>query len=119
MKTFASILLLALSNLSIASQIMTLNVNKNQKIVAVTLPANPTTGYQWTIKTMDHSLLKLESSQYLSSKSGLMGAGGQMIFNFSLIAGKSIPEKTTLVFSYAQPWEPQKGTEQLVELQFH
>jgi inhibitor of cysteine peptidase len=84
----------------------------------VVLPANPTTGYQWTLHNYNKSLLRLVSSQFNRPNSTLIGAGGSAIFTFQVIPGAITPSVTALVFSYARPWEPQKGTLQTVTVRF-
>ncbi|ASQ45641.1 protease inhibitor I42 family protein [Legionella clemsonensis] len=117
MKTLWSSLLLACATFTHADT-MSLNVNPNQKEFIITLPANPTTGYQWTVEKYDKSFLKLLSSNYLAAKTKLIGAGGQMQFTFQLLKGKSYPQSTTMQFKYARPWEQEKGTLKQVTVNF-
>ncbi|MBA2652522.1 MAG: protease inhibitor I42 family protein [Tatlockia sp.] len=95
---------------------MTVNANQNQ--FQVTLPANPTTGYQWEVISFDSSFLQLLYSQYLPPKSQLAGAGGEMQFTFELIAGKNYPAKTTLEFKYHRPWEAEGSTLKTIKVNF-
>ena len=91
-----------------------IRLNPKQLGFQVVLPANPTTGYQCTLQSYDSTLLRLSSTEYLSSqakmavqRANMIGAGGMMIFNFQLIPQGSYPEKTELNFVYVRPWETQ------------
>ncbi|KTC78411.1 protease inhibitor I42 family protein [Legionella brunensis] len=119
MKILWSSLLLAFATLIHAADTMTLNIDKNQTQFEVTLPANPTTGYQWTVESYDKSIIKLLSSRYVAPQTKLIGAGGQMQFTFQLLKGKSYPQNTTLQFKYARPWEPETGTMKQVVVNFN
>ncbi len=101
-----------------AADTMTMKVNAKQKQFLVTLPANPTTGYQWALIKYDHSLLKLTKSHFLPPTNKLIGAGGQMQFNFKLIKAINNPSKTTLLFKYQRPWEAKSGTLKTVIVNF-
>ena len=97
---------------------MAINVNTAQPQFQFNLPANPTTGYQWTVTDYDKSLLQLVSSQYIRPQSKLMGAGGQMLFTFALVPGQTYPASTDIHLKYAQPWEPQNGSLKTVTVNF-
>lgn len=84
---------------------MTLNVNKNKPAFIINLAANPTTGYQWSVMQFDKNLLTLTSSVYQRANTKLIGAGGNMVFTFSLNKGKMYPQATELFFKYARPWD--------------
>lgn len=85
----------------------------------VTLPANPTTGYQWAVTQYDKTLFQMTGSQYFAPQTKRMGAGGQMIFTFRLNKGKNYPQKTNLLFTYARSWEPKSGTQKPVIITFY
>lgn len=97
---------------------MTVNVAAKEEQFKVTLQANPTTGYQWTVQTYDQTLFKLVSSQYVSPETKLIGAGGQMVFTFAVKQGAALPESSAMTFRYARPWEPKDGTSKQVIIQF-
>lgn len=101
-----------------ASDPMTVNVDPKQSKFQVTLSSNPTTGYQWTVTKYDKSLLQLVPSQYIAPQSKLIGAGGQMMFTFELVGGKTYPASTTINFKYARPWEPENGSSKTVTVNF-
>lgn len=95
-----------------------INVNTKQTQFVLSLAANPTTGYQWSVVSFDKNLLTLKSSKYLKSPSNLIGSGGQMQYIFSVNKGKKIPPSTNLQFKYARAWEPNAGTLKNVRVNF-
>jgi len=118
MKIILACLLVSFAVLANAADTMTIKVNKTQSEFLITLPSNPTTGYQWTVVSFDKSLFTLKTSQFLPPKTKLIGAGGQMQFNFALIAGKTYPASTRMKFKYRRPWEPATGTLKIVRVEF-
>jgi predicted secreted protein/nitrous oxidase accessory protein NosD len=68
----------------------------------ISLPANPTTGYEWTVD-YDYVLLKKESAQFESeiAEPVRVGAGGSSVFVFTPL----MPGKTTIYFVYKRSWE--------------
>ncbi len=84
----------------------------------IKLPANPTTGFQWTILRYDARLLKLKQSKYLAPKVNLMGAGGVSLFTFIKKKDESYPNETEIVFKYSRSWEPQSGYTKIVKVYF-
>ncbi|WED44044.1 protease inhibitor I42 family protein [Legionella cardiaca] len=119
MKTLWSSLLVAFAALTHAADTMSVNVDTSQTQFVVTLPANPTTGYQWTVENYDKALLKLLSSKYVAPQTKLIGAGGKTLFTFQLLEGKTYPKSTILLFKYARPWEPDTGTTKQVTVNFN
>ncbi len=69
---------------------------------AVTMEANPTTGYSWSVDHIspDGSIKVLESS-YSSVQPALMGSGGYQTW---LLKGL-IKGKAKILFIYKRPWE--------------
>jgi predicted secreted protein len=67
---------------------------------AISLEANPTTGYKW-YADYDSYLLSLENESYERGPSEAIGAGGTTVFTF--IPEK--PGKTTISMVYRRPWE--------------
>lgn len=69
------------------------------------LPANPTTGYAWTLVLPPAgAVLALESQVFHPAPQGtpgLVGAGGSQVFIFRALA----PGDTHLEAVYARPWE--------------
>ncbi len=93
-------------------------VPANEKQFSVTLQANPTTGYQWTVKQMDSKLLQIASTQYIADAKGKIGSGGKMMFVFFILPNAKLPASTNIDFLYARPWEQNLGTTQSVTVNF-
>ena len=74
----------------------------NRPFLTISLPANPTTGYQWNAD-YDYVLLKQESAQFgrASTETVRVGAGGTSVFVFTPIK----PGKSTIYFVYKRSWE--------------
>lgn len=66
----------------------------------LSLPANPTTGYNWKAD-YDSALLKLNSSEYIVPPSRALGARGSSIYLFTPLS----PGRTTIYFVYKRSWE--------------
>ncbi|WP_235694689.1 protease inhibitor I42 family protein [Brevibacillus agri] len=81
----------------------TLQVQSGQPS-AVTLDANPTTGYQWALSNpLDETFLFLQSSEFVPpSQPARIGQGGQQRFTFRALR-RGV---TSLSFKYCRPWEP-------------
>lgn len=80
----------------------TIQAKLNQPFT-ISLPANPTTGYQWFVD-YDYGLLREDSSQFESGAASLpprVGAGGTSVFVFTPVQ----PGKTTIRFVYRRSWE--------------
>lgn len=69
---------------------------------AISLPANPTAGYEWNAD-YDYGLLKQESAGFetAASDAHLVGTGGAFVFVFLPLK----PGKSTIYFVYKRPWE--------------
>lgn len=110
--------LLWCSFLSYGADALTLHVKSTSPQFTVTLPANPTTGYQWNVAKYDKQHFRLISSRYIAPRTRLIGAGGQMIFTFAPAKGKAYPPTTQMTFNYARPWESTGGTLKQVNINF-
>jgi len=66
----------------------------------ISIPANPTTGYNWTAD-YDYVLLAQGTAIYERSPSGALGSGGTSVFVFTPLK----PGKTTIYFVYKRSWE--------------
>ncbi|MCX6674557.1 MAG: protease inhibitor I42 family protein [Methanothrix sp.] len=66
----------------------------------ISLPANPTTGYDWKAD-YDYVLLKPESAQFERGDSQAVGSGGSSVFVFLPVK----PGKSTIYFVYKRSWE--------------
>jgi inhibitor of cysteine peptidase len=73
-------------------------------ILLVQLPANPTTGFLWSVSHSKAGVVNEQGeSQYQRSSQGqnMVGAGGMEVWRYRAErAGR-----TDLTFSYARPWE--------------
>jgi inhibitor of cysteine peptidase len=120
MKIWYALLLFSLSMSAAASDdlSMTVNTHTSKKQFVVSLAANPTTGYQWTLVQFDKNILTLSSSYYQKTQTYRIGSGGQMLFTFALRRGKNYPAKTDIVFKYARPWEQKEGGLKKVKIRF-
>lgn len=100
--------LLAFSN-SYADPMPVVPVSATQRMFMIQMPANPTTGYMWTVKSYDRRVLKFLRKKYIpAGNKMLMGAGGYMNFYF-LVCGESRPLQTQVNLLYARPWEKGSG----------
>ena len=88
-----------------AKESLSIHVSAAQPSFVISLAANATTGYQWSVVQFDKDILTLKSSVYQAPQTKLIGAGGQMLFTFSLNKGVSYPLMMSLIFKYARPWE--------------
>jgi uncharacterized protein len=69
----------------------------------VTLDSNPSTGYEWQVRSIDETIAKLVNDEYIPPESGLVGAGGEQVLTFEALE----EGKTTIVLEYIRPWEPE------------
>ncbi len=92
------------------------NANMKNGSFSVVLPANPTTGFQWSVVQYDTNLLTLDSSNFEKPHTNLIGAGGQMHYTFKLIPGKKYPGSTIIQFKYSRAWEPQSAVMKTVKV---
>ncbi|MBN1302895.1 MAG: protease inhibitor I42 family protein [Anaerolineales bacterium] len=72
--------------------------------VTVSLDSNPTTGYGWTVREIDSSILEQQGDvTYTQSPAaeGQVGVGGKEAYRFEAV-GKG---QTTLVLEYQRSWE--------------
>lgn len=68
--------------------------------LAIQLPGNPTTGYEWTVAQLDPAFLRLADSSYAPDSSAL-GSGGTYTFRFETLQ----PGATSLALAYRRSWE--------------
>jgi inhibitor of cysteine peptidase len=86
------------------------SINVRQLKFTISLPANPTTGFQWKVVDYDKTLFKLVNGQYITSKIGVIGVGGKMIYTFHILKKKSYPSSSVIKFKYSRSWEPKSAT---------
>jgi inhibitor of cysteine peptidase len=81
----------------------TIEVQPDQEVVVI-LGGNPTTGYGWTVASVDEAVLAPTgepSYEQESTDETLVGGGGTFTLTFQAKA----PGKTELELAYARPWE--------------
>lgn len=98
------------SSMVFAMETQIIDVNMSQPQFVVVFPANPTTGYQWTILSYDKTKISLMSSVYQTPTKQQIGTGGKMIFTFKAIPGQTYPMSSQIKFKYVRPWDPNHGT---------
>ncbi|MFT4059949.1 MAG: protease inhibitor I42 family protein [Legionella sp.] len=118
MKVAFSSLLLICSMSVHADEGLSLDVNVNDPGFVLSVPANPSTGFQWTVVQYDKNLLTLGMRTYEKPKTNLIGAGGQVHFTFNLQKGKNFPPSTEVQLKYARSWEPKTAVIKTVKINF-
>lgn len=76
---------------------------KKNDIFSISLPANPTTGYSWALKTLPNVIVLLDTNYQQSeecTKSEMLGCGGFTTYTFKTISRG----KGEINFVYAQQW---------------
>jgi inhibitor of cysteine peptidase len=81
-------------------------------ILEVTLPGNPTTGFQWEVGAGDSTILKLSGEPVFEPSSGALGGGGQSTLRFQAIAAGQTPLKLI----YHRPFEKDTPPAQTFEV---
>jgi len=113
-KIFLGLAGLLLSGASCASDMQIL-LTPGIKNFSFSLSSNPTTGYHWVIATQDKKKVKLNRSYYQSSQQILMGAGGQQVFDFTVLHEDKKLD-TTIRLLYARSWEKKPVKIQFVHI---
>lgn len=68
----------------------------------VTLPGNPTTGYQWAVGAGDAAILQLRGEPEFVAAGEALGSGGSVTLRFAAIG----PGDLQLQLVYRRPFEP-------------
>lgn len=87
---------------------------KQNSIFSITLPANPTTGYSWGLRTLPSQLMLLDSGYKQSDdcKPGMIGCGGDTTYTF-----KAVKKGTDKVeFQYGRQWETDSSDIRVVNI---
>lgn len=83
----------------------TVNVTTGDEI-AIRLPSNPTTGYEWAVAALDDGRITYLASNYEAPSGGALGQGGSQELRFRADAvGDS-----TLSLKYWRAWEGDAST---------
>lgn len=74
----------------------------------ITIPTNPTTGYQWQLaRPLNDKMIQFVSSEYSADNTGAVGSGGKEIWTFrALRAGRS-----AIALKYVRTWEKDAAPE--------
>lgn len=94
----------------------TLIINTKQPSFTITLPSNPTTGFLWTVVDYDKNLFLLTDQQYITSNSGLIGAGGHVLFTFKLKKQAAYPSYAIIKLKNSRSWEPQSAMQKQIKI---
>jgi len=81
-----------------------MTVHATSSTLVFSLPANPTTGYQWILKTYDQSVLSFQKKAYKVS-SQRIGAPGNMTWVFKLSHQNPAMTHTEIILEYKRPWQ--------------
>jgi len=84
----------------------------------IKLPANPSTGFRWTLESYDTEHFACFETEYVAASTTRMGAPGTRIFYFKQKEVAACPESTTLRFSYGRSWEAGSSSSTEVTVQF-
>ena len=82
-------------------------VKKSHPLFTIILQSNPTTGFSWTLKNFDNSLIKPVKRAYVTTAPrGLMGAGGYEKWTFEAKPESFVvPQTTSITLIYSRSWE--------------
>lgn len=91
------------------AQVASFTEKQNGKIIileagerfVVSLKARPTTGYFWSVDIQDEKILTQNQNYLYDPDSGLIGAGGKVIFYFRTLASG----QSDLLLNYLRPFE--------------
>ena len=101
-------LLLSLNVCAEEEDLQPLYMDKHE--FAISFPANPTTGYLWSIVHYDQRILVLQKSEYMPpDHTKGIGAAGKMLYEFEFASSVQYPIQTVITFRYARPWDIQHG----------
>ena len=78
----------------------------------VTLPGNPSTGFQWEVESVDTSILKPSGEPEFKPSSNALGSSGQVTLRFEAVAAG----QTTLKLIYHRPFEKDTPPAQTFEV---
>jgi inhibitor of cysteine peptidase len=81
------------------AEVIDAQVNRN---FTITLPSNPTTGYQWQLaRPLNNKMIKLIGSEYIAEDTGLVGSGGKQVWKFRALKAGS----AAIALKYVRPSE--------------
>lgn len=74
---------------------------KPGQTLTLRLPENPTTGYRWSISSLNVQVLQLTDDRFESSSSAAFGGGGQRVLTFQA----QQPGQISLYLKNKREWE--------------
>ena len=89
----------------------TIVVKKSKPVFSIILQSNPTTGYSWSLKNYDVSLiLPVSNKFYPPTNKKLIGAPGYEKWTFRVKpSGFTVPQLTNITLIYLRPWDEQSA----------
>lgn len=85
----------------------------------VKLPANPSTGFRWTLESYDTEHFIYLETDDVPAATTRMGAPGTRIFYFKQKDKTTCPESTALRFVYSRAWEVDSSSSTEVTVKFN
>ena len=71
----AKVFVLALFCSAALAEVLQIKLKPGAQDFSFSLPANPTTGYHWSVVSYDQTLMQLKSAQYHAKTGNLIGRG--------------------------------------------
>lgn len=85
-------------------------ISKPGHTFEIKVPANPTTGYLWFLKSYDHTLIEAIKHRYDAPKTNMVGSPGKDVWTFKAKAAFfTVPQITVIEFYSARPFDIRKG----------
>ena len=92
--------------------VITVVANKPQ--FTIRLPANPTTGYLWSIKHYNDHFISLQKQRYVAGSGGRIGSGGYSLWSFKVKpAALKASHRFDITLIYGRPWEKQAAKQKV------
>ncbi len=78
----------------------TFDVNVDE-VITITLPANPSTGYEWAVAEINAGIVLYEGSDFKQSETDAVGSDGEEVLQFRAVRDGS----TSIELKYWRSWE--------------
>ena len=118
LKPIGFLFLMMLSSFGFSKATMNITADATATSFVVSLSANPTTGYQWSVIDYDRAHFELIKSEYVGASKPRIGQAGEMVFHFKYKVDVTLPSSTSILFSYSRFFEPGSGYKQRVNIVF-